>query len=185
MGPKLPLESKAMNWPLGLIDGFWLGDGAFDSLIRLVSFVWRSRRKTSLTPLLSAPPGKRLLAADSKTTKRPSALIPGRKLPLLPCVPSVATLTRSVWPVARSRTKMSVTPLVSLGTRFDESDSNATTLPSADTAGGAVGAGANPDASPPVLGTLTRTVAPGAAGWARKMSPEPLKSSPTRLSAAD
>src|SRR6185295_14217624 len=167
MDPKFPLESKAMYWPLGLIDGFWLGDGAFESLIRLVSFVCRSRRKMSLTPLASPPPGKRLLAADSKTTKRPSALIPGRKLPLFPWVPSVATLTRSVWPVVRSRTKTSVTPLVSLGTRLEESDSKATMLPSADTAGGALGAGANPDASPPVLATLTRTVAPGAAGWAR------------------
>jgi hypothetical protein len=39
IGPKFPLESKAMNLPLGLIDGFWLGDAAFDSLIRLVSLV--------------------------------------------------------------------------------------------------------------------------------------------------
>src|SRR5687767_8561201 len=153
-----------MNLPLGLIDGFWLGDGAFDSLIRRVSLVWRSRRKTSFTLLLSPPPASRLLAADSNTTNRPSALIPGRKLPLLPCAPSVATLTRSVWPVPRSRTKMSVTPFVSPFTRLEESDSKATRLPSAETAGGAVGAGANPDASPPALGTLTRTVAPGAAG---------------------
>jgi hypothetical protein len=42
IGPKLPLESKAMNFPFGLIEGFWLGDGAFDSLIRFVSPVWRS-----------------------------------------------------------------------------------------------------------------------------------------------
>ncbi len=149
-----------MNLPLGLIDGFWLGEGAFDSLTRLVSPVWRSRRKMSFTLLLSAPPARRLLAADSNTTNRPSALTPGRKLPLLPCAPSVATLTRSVWPLPRSRTKMSVTPLVSPPTRLEESDSNATMLPSAETTGGAVGAGANPEASPPLLGTLTRTVAP-------------------------
>ncbi len=74
---------------------------------------------------------------------------------------------------------------MSPATRFEESDSNATRLPSAETAGGALGAVANPEASPPVLGTLTRTVAPGAAGWARKMSTAPLKSSPTRLSADD
>ncbi len=39
IGPKLPLESKAMNLPLGLIDGFWLGEAAPDSLTRLVSLV--------------------------------------------------------------------------------------------------------------------------------------------------
>src|SRR5437764_11795041 len=144
--------------------------------------------KMSTAPLLSAPPPRRLLAADSNTTNRPSALIPGLKLPALAWVPSVATLTRSVWPEPRSRTKTSVTPLLSPATRFEESDSKATTLPSPDTAGGAVGAEAKPDASPPAAGTLTRVMDDGPLApptWARKMSVEPLKSSPTRLSAAD
>src|SRR5438552_2303574 len=142
----------------------------------------------SITPLVSAPPGRRLLAADWKTTNRPSPLMPGLKLPALAWPPSAATLTRSVWPPLRSRTNTSVTPLVSPATRFDESDSKATMFPSPDNAGGAVGAAANPDASPPAAGTLTRVMLVGPEAppaWERKMSAEPLKSSPTRLSAAD
>src|SRR5438270_9004029 len=138
--PKVPVDSKEMNLPLALMEGLRLSDAPGVSLTRLVWPVWRSRRKMSTIPLPSAPPGRRLLAADSKTTNRPSALTLGLKLPALPWPPSVATLIRSVWPVARSRAKMSVTPLVSPATRFDESDSKATMLPSADRAGAAVGA---------------------------------------------
>src|SRR3989442_6678301 len=108
----------------------------------------------SITPLVSAPPGRRLLAADWKTTNRPSPLMPGLKLPALAWPPSAATLTRSVWPAVRSRTNTSVTPLVSPATRFDESDSKATTFPSPDNAGGAVGPAADPDPSPPAGGAL-------------------------------
>src|SRR5205807_2763028 len=186
--PNVPVESKAMNFPLALIDGSRLWVAAVVSVTRLVWPVCRSRTKMSITPLPSAPPGRRLLAADAKTTNLPSALMPGLKLPALPCVPSVATLTRSVWPLPRSRTKTPVTPLVSPATRFDESDSKAMTLPSPDTAGGAVGAEAKPDASPPAAGTLTRVMLDGPVAppaWARKMSTEPLKSLLTRLSAAD
>src|SRR5262249_46660649 len=63
-----------------------------------------------------------------------------------PCVPSVATLTRSVvgeqpgtaTPLEkqRSRTKTSVVPFVSPATKFVWSLPNATKRPSADTAGG-------------------------------------------------
>ena len=82
---------------------------------------------------------------------------------------------------------MSVTPLVSPATRFDESDSKAMTFPSADTAGAALAADAKPDASPPATGTLARVTLDGmlAPTWATKMSMAPLKSSPTRLPAAD
>ena len=94
--PKVPVDSKAMNLPLALIDGLRLSDAPEVSVTRVVWFVWRSRRKTSMTPLPSAPPGRRLLAAEAKTTNRPSALMPGLKLPALAWVPSLATLTRSV-----------------------------------------------------------------------------------------
>src|SRR5207248_4824156 len=186
--PNVPVESKATNFPLALIDALRLGAAPAPSVTRLVWPVWRSRTNTSITPLLSAPPGSRLLAADWSTTKRPSALMPGLKLPALAWPPSPATLTRSVCPVARSRTKTSVTPLVSPATRFDESDSKAAMLPSPDSAGGAAGAAAKPDASPPAAGTLTRVTLEGPDALpasARKTSVEPLKSSPTRLSAAD
>ena len=94
IGPQVPVDSKAMNLPLGLIEGFRLGEGPEVSLIRFVSPVWRSWRKTSRTPLPSAPAPRRLVAADSKTTNRPSALRPGLKLPPLDWPPPVATLTR-------------------------------------------------------------------------------------------
>src|SRR2546430_9318977 len=64
--------------------------------------------------------------------------------------------------------------------RSDESDSKATMFPSPDNPGGAVGAAANPDASPPAAGTLTRVMLVGPEAppaWERKMSAEPLKRS--------
>lgn len=84
----------------------------------------RSWRKTSPTPLLS--PGTRLVDNESNATKRPSTLISGCWLRLFPCVPSLATLARSVVPVWRSRTKTSGEPLVSPGTRLQALDRKAT-----------------------------------------------------------
>ena len=145
---KSPAESKAAHRPLGLIDGCCDGNGDWPapgfSLNRRVSFFSRSRTKTSISPLVS--PGTRLLASDSNTTKRPSPLMAGKRLAPLACPPSLATLTRSVAPLLRLRTKMSLAELVSPGTRFDESDAKATRFPSDDTAAGDSGMGANESA---------------------------------------
>src|SRR5581483_5911036 len=75
-------------------------------------------------------------AVVSKTTYRPSAEMLGLKLPpLVACVPSLFTLTRSIAPVWRSLTKMSDRLLVSPGTRFVAVDAKATYRPSALTLG--------------------------------------------------
>src|SRR5437762_12760714 len=60
----------------------------------------RSRTNTSVRPLVS--PGTRLVADDSKATKRPSPLIAGYALVLFACLPALSTLTRSVVPVRRT-----------------------------------------------------------------------------------
>jgi hypothetical protein len=94
---------------------------------------------TSDVPFVS--PLTRLVASESKTTKRPSALIDGPAIPLtMPLSaslwrPALDTLTRSVVPSVRSRTKMSAFPFVSPGTRLSENEANATTRPSALTEG--------------------------------------------------
>src|SRR5262245_57375048 len=97
-------------------------------------------------------PVTRLEAALSKATKRPSADMDGAREPPplgseLPCVPSEATLARSVlgvhpstgFPLAiqRSRTKISVWLFVSPATRLDARLSKATKRPSAETDTGA------------------------------------------------
>ena len=83
-----------------------------------------------LTQMLVSP-ATRLGKPAWKATKRPSALIDASaaweklKSPL-PWMPSEATLTRVVWALWRSRTKMSLRPLVSPGTKLVASDSKAT-----------------------------------------------------------
>src|SRR5919198_6515296 len=110
-----------------------------ETLIRVVVPVSWSCRNTSDVPFVSRL--TRLLASESKTTKRPSALIDGpairfrRPLSALPWRPALDTLTRSVVPVSRSRTKISDLPFVSPGTRLSDSDANATKRPSALTDG--------------------------------------------------
>src|SRR5687767_470144 len=77
-------------------------------------------------------------ALESQATRRPSMLRAGEKLSLSPWVPLVAVM-RVVVPATMSRTKTSeqgaalqpVFPLVSLSTRFEESDQKATYRPSA------------------------------------------------------
>ena len=61
-----------------------------------------------------------VVAADAKATTLPSALMAGAKLK--PFAWTVASQTRSVLPVIRSRTKMSAWWFVSPGTRFVASD---------------------------------------------------------------
>ena len=108
--------------------------------------------------------------------------MPGRMLPPLAWAPAGPTLIRLVVPPAR--TKMSPTPLLSPSTRFDESDAKATTEPSPERAGGWLGAEAKPEASVPSARWLTRVTVFVAMSF-RNTSSEPLKSSATRLVAAD
>src|SRR3954452_15587957 len=82
-------------------------------------------------------------------------------LPALPWAPVLLTLTRSVVPVSRSRTKTSTVPSVSPGTRLSDKDANAMYRPSALTAGSSLSC--LPWA--PALETLSSSVKPGA-GWA-------------------
>ena len=72
--------------------------------------------------------------------------------------PALDTLTRSVVPVTRSRTKMSERPFVSPATRLSESEANATKRPSALIAGSTLSW--LPCRS--ALLTLTSSVNPGA-----------------------
>ena len=152
---------------------------ALETLTRSVVPICRSRTNTSGCPLVS--PGTRLVAADQKATKRPSALIAGEG-ELLPSAwaPVVVRLTRSVLPVSRSRTNTSTTPLVSPGTRLVAPDWKATKRPSALIAG-------NPLVSlpsSPALETLTRSVVP-ACRSRTNTSKCPVVSPGTRLVAAD
>jgi hypothetical protein len=62
-------------------------------------------------------PGTRLVADDSKATKRPSPLSAGPVLAPFPGLPLLSTLTTCVLPLARSRTKTSMAPLSSPGAR--------------------------------------------------------------------
>jgi hypothetical protein len=87
----------------------------------------RSRTKTSSFPLVS--PGTRFAAKLSNATYRPVLPTAGAPEKSSPCVPSPATDTRSVVPVARSLTKTSWASLVSPGTRFGAKLSNATYRP--------------------------------------------------------
>src|SRR5882672_1719338 len=91
--------------------------------------VCRSLTNTSLDALRSGV--TRFVAEDEKATYRPSALRLGALLASLAWLPSAATLARTRVPVWRSLTKTSHVPLLSLATRFEEYDENATNLPSA------------------------------------------------------
>lgn len=102
-------------------------------LTRVVRRVTRSRRNTSKVWSVSA--GTRLAAVESNATNRPSPLTEGRVLSPFPCSPALLRLTRSVRSAARSRTNTSSARLVSPATRFVATESNATTVPFALTAG--------------------------------------------------
>jgi hypothetical protein len=84
---------------------------------RVVVPLGRSRTNTSSAPLVS--PATRLLAVLWKTTRRPSPEIRPGPLASLPWFPADPRLTRVVVPACRSRTKTSMRPLVSPGTRLD------------------------------------------------------------------
>ena len=147
-----------------------------------------SRTKISRRPFVS--PATKLVASDSKATKRPSGLIDGAPLSLLASPPAVSTETRTVLgvhpaaPAQVSRTKTSKTALVSPATRLMASDSKATKRPSALIEG--LPLPVTPMASAPVLLTETRIVL-GAQPVApmhvscTKISLMPLVSTATRL----
>src|SRR5262245_47925789 len=81
--------------------------------------VSKSRTKTFLERTGELATGARSVARLSKATKRPSPLTEGLEEAPLPLpVPLAFTLTSVVVPLTRLRTKMSLTPLVSLTTRL-------------------------------------------------------------------
>src|SRR5438445_2134956 len=85
----------------------------------------------------------------------------GLKLAPEAWVPAGPTLTRVVVPARRSKTKTSLAPLVSPGTRSVASEAKATTCPSAETAGAEAVVEPPPDACSPPAARLTRLVAGG------------------------
>src|SRR6185369_15737340 len=109
-------------------------------------------RKTSVTRFVSC--AIRLSALLSKTTKRPSAESDGFPERLSASTPADDTLTRTIAPVTRSWTKMSVESFVSPGTRSSAPVSNATQRPSAESAGNI----AYPSDSAPLASTLARAI---------------------------
>src|SRR5262245_25495871 len=108
------------------------------------------------------PSGTRLSEKETNATKRPSRLIAGSVPPALAWVPSLATLTRVVTPVRRSRTNTSAVPLLSPWTRLDDSDENATKRPSPLMLGPPMRSRTPLAPSPclPLEETLTRSVVP-------------------------
>ena len=154
--------SKTIRRPSPEIDGQPLypsGSPPFAATdSRVVIPSWRSRRYTSQRGLPRlAPPGYMFQARLLKATQRPSSEIAGHVLSSRASIPFQARLTRSTAPVARSRTKTSVSPLVSPGTRSLASLWKARKRPSADSAGPAE----LPWISPPSAPTLARATRPG------------------------
>ena len=148
---------------------------------RVVSPVSRSCTKTSEAPLVSF--GTRFDAADWNVTVRPSPLIhmPWCWVSPFPWPPSLARLTRIVRASWRSRTKPSMRPFVSPGTRSEAEESNVTNRPSALSETSPIEA---PFAAPPVADALTSSVVP-AHRSRTKTSSSPLVSPGTRLGASE
>ena len=128
---------KATYRPSSLMEGPWwmLAAAGLPSPWTLIIWVvpaTRSRTNTSTKPLVS--PATRLDASLEKATYRPSGVMSGARLPPPATVasqpvawpPLLFTLTRSVVPACRSRTKTSLQPLVSPDTRLVASESKAT-----------------------------------------------------------
>src|SRR5208283_5066495 len=93
-----------------------LEGGPAPTLTRQFVPATRSRTNTSGMPLLSF--GTRFDALLMKATNRPSGVMTGLVEAPFAAPPLVDTLTSVVVPATRSRTKMSVNPFVSLGTRL-------------------------------------------------------------------
>jgi hypothetical protein len=122
------------------------------TLTRSVVPVNRSRTKTSVCAFVS--PATKFVASLSKATYRPSVESDGKKLAPSPSMFPELTLTRSVVPVTRSRTKTSKVPFVSFATRFEASLSKAMNRPSREITGRKL----LPFACAPSELTLTRVV---------------------------
>jgi hypothetical protein len=91
-----------------------------------------------MSSALFVSPATRFVAALRNATYAPSDdMAEGELRPLkkLPCTPAELTLTRSVVPATRSRTKMSAFAFVSLGTRLLARLVKATKRPSDEMAG--------------------------------------------------
>ena len=107
---------------------------AESTLTRSVAADVRSWTKTSTAAFVS--PATRLVALLMNETTFPSAEIAGTSLVEFASTPAESTLTRVVVPLVRSRTKTSSVPFESPVTRLFAWLENATTCPSAETAGG-------------------------------------------------
>src|SRR5947209_8634545 len=138
-------SAEMTGWAVGRSASTGRGDvavigrkaGGGPRLTRVVAPRRRSRTKMSVRRLVSA--GTRLVASEAKATKRPSAEIDGAAPPRSAWAPPTPTLTRSIVPVTRSKTKASVAPLVSPGTRLAAALAKATARPSADRTGAELG----------------------------------------------
>ena len=179
--------SKATRFPLAdsppgrSDDEFAACPPVAETLARTVEPVWRSCTNTSAARLVS--PSTRFGAVLANATKRPSAEIAEASLaPAAAWLPSPATLTRSMAPVARTAANTSRMRLVSPATRFDAADEKLTTPPSALMSDGASPLGPLPCS--PEAETLTRTVWP-AARSRTNTSAAPLVSPATRFVAWD
>jgi len=141
-------------------------------VVVLVAGPWT---KASETPFVSA--GTRLEAPEANATNEPS-LLSWRKSGLGPFAspPELSTLARSVSPVARWWTKMSVEAFVSLGTRFVAKEKKAIVFPSSLMEGAPL----SEFPCPPALSTLTSSVLPVVRSWT-KTSFAPLLSFGTRF----
>src|SRR6266508_1103669 len=106
------------------------GSGHSNRGLPMPGYGANSRMNTS--PVWLASPATRFVAAEKKATAPPLALMAGRELESLACVPSEATLALTVVPVWRSCTNTSwphsgfLLPLLSLGTRLLSSEMKAT-----------------------------------------------------------
>ena len=121
-------DSKATEEPSALRAGPKLGLSVCTprppTLTSRVTSATRSRTKTS--PVWFSSWATSESASDSKATTRPSALMVGATLGQSPGTPWGPTLTSTVAPSSRSRTKMSSSSLESPAVRFDAADVKAT-----------------------------------------------------------
>jgi hypothetical protein len=118
-------------------------------------------------------PATRFVASLTNATKRPSAEIEGREEPSEPslCAPPGPTLTRSVVPETRSRTKTSAHPFVSPATRFEARLRNATYRPSAEIDGVVLSRSACAPEEPTLARVVVCALAAATAESARPRAP--------------
>jgi hypothetical protein len=167
---------KATKRPSGLAAASALGAlppavPAGFTLTQVVIPFWRSRTKIWRRRVrqggFRTAAVSRFVASDSKATIMPSALMAGRALGRFPAPPG-PTLTHSVVPVRRSRTKTWRIPVVQApgpaGTRVAAVESKATKRPSALTAGFWL----SPTTGPPLVPTLTISAPTGAKAAVQK-----------------